>query len=378
MVVMYHSDSQYVQDFINIQFFSRQAHSMTSISSSTSASNSTNATNKENTTNSNNATSVGQSSNDANNAGGNLAMSNNQYNQYRLKVEDALSYLDQVKLQFERTPDVYDQFLEIMKEFKSQSIDTPGVIQRVSNLFKGHNDLIEGFNTFLPPGYKIEVSHNDQVHFTAPNSSMTSIVQTFGTGPSGSFTITKPKASSTPPITSTAATTVLNLAIGGVKNEPQNSGAQGSNSALNLNKQAASQLQALRSTGSINFSTTALQQQAQALIYNVSNQTPPPSSSANAQTSISALSIQQPVVVQPLQTNPANNGAAATPSSSSSSSAATPPSQVEFGHAITYVNKIKSRFHNQPDVYKSFLEILHTYQKQQKNIKEVKLSQTKK
>lgn len=47
-----------------------------------------------------------------------------------------------------------------------------------------------------------------------------------------------------------------------------------------------------------------------------------------------------------------------------------PQSQVEFGHAINYVNKIKSRFSNQPDIYKSFLEILHTYQKQQKNLKE--------
>ena len=37
------------------------------------------------------------------------------------------------------------------------SIDTPGVIARVSNLFKGHPDLIVGFNTFLPPGFKIEV-----------------------------------------------------------------------------------------------------------------------------------------------------------------------------------------------------------------------------
>lgn len=36
-------------------------------------------------------------------------------------------------------------------------IDTPGVIQRVSELFKGNNNLILGFNTFLPPGYKIEV-----------------------------------------------------------------------------------------------------------------------------------------------------------------------------------------------------------------------------
>lgn len=54
----------------------------------------------------------------------------------RLKVEDALSYLDQVKYKFGDQPQVYNDFLDIMKEFKSQSIDTPGVIQRVSNLFK--------------------------------------------------------------------------------------------------------------------------------------------------------------------------------------------------------------------------------------------------
>lgn len=38
------------------------------------------------------------------------------------------------------------------------------MIKRVSELFKGHNSLILGFNTFLPPGYKIEV-----VHETIPN-----------------------------------------------------------------------------------------------------------------------------------------------------------------------------------------------------------------
>ena len=81
----------------------------------------------------------------------------------RLKVEDALSYLDQVKFKFNNQPQVYNDFLDIMKEFKSQSIDTPGVIQRVSTLFKGHPELIVGFNTFLPPGYKIEMQANDQV-----------------------------------------------------------------------------------------------------------------------------------------------------------------------------------------------------------------------
>lgn len=44
---------------------------------------------------------------------------------------------------------------------------------------------------------------------------------------------------------------------------------------------------------------------------------------------------------------------------------------VEFNHAITYVNKIKNRFSTQPDTYKKFLEILQTYQKDQKPIGEV-------
>jgi paired amphipathic helix protein Sin3a len=86
---------------------------------------------------------------------------------HRLKVEDALSYLDQVKYKFGNQPQVYNDFLDIMKEFKSQSLDTPGVIERVSNLFKGHAELIVGFNTFLPPGYKIEVQQTtEQVSFS--------------------------------------------------------------------------------------------------------------------------------------------------------------------------------------------------------------------
>ena len=37
-----------------------------------------------------------------------------------LNVTDALSYLDAVKNQFQDNPDVYNQFLDIMKDFKSQ------------------------------------------------------------------------------------------------------------------------------------------------------------------------------------------------------------------------------------------------------------------
>ena len=38
-----------------------------------------------------------------------------------LNVKDALSYLDQVKFQFQDQPDVYNKFLDIMKDFKSQA-----------------------------------------------------------------------------------------------------------------------------------------------------------------------------------------------------------------------------------------------------------------
>ncbi|KAI7871546.1 hypothetical protein BDF14DRAFT_1873462 [Spinellus fusiger] len=80
-----------------------------------------------------------------------------------LNVKDALTYLDQVKLQFSDQPEVYNKFLDIMKDFKSQAIDTPGVIERVSGLFKGHPSLISGFNTFLPPGYRIECSTDERL-----------------------------------------------------------------------------------------------------------------------------------------------------------------------------------------------------------------------
>jgi len=68
-----------------------------------------------------------------------------------------MGYLEKVKKKFENKPQVYNQFLDIMKDFKSQTINTEGVIERVKTLFKGNKHLILGFNQFLPPGYKIEL-----------------------------------------------------------------------------------------------------------------------------------------------------------------------------------------------------------------------------
>ncbi|GLB39349.1 putative histone deacetylase (HDAC) interacting [Lyophyllum shimeji] len=101
-----------------------------------------------------------------------------------LNVTDALGYLDAVKVQFADQPNVYNQFLDIMKEFKNELIDTPGVIRRVSQLFNGHASLIQGFNTFLPVGYRIECTNDAQdagfITVTTPGGTQ---VQTTNNGP---------------------------------------------------------------------------------------------------------------------------------------------------------------------------------------------------
>ncbi len=181
-----------------------------------------------------------------------------------LNVKDALSYLDQVKVQFHEQPDVYNKFLDIMKDFKSQSIDTPGVIDRVSTLFRGHPNLIQGFNTFLPPGYRIECSFDPsdphQIRVTTPMGTTTHNGSPAGFG-------------------------------------------------------------AFRENGS----TQMAQLQAAA-----TGQRLPPQTAEQKQRG-----------------------------------------PVEFNHAINYVKKIKNRFANQPDTYKIFLEILQTYQREQKPIQDV-------
>ncbi|MCH0628478.1 hypothetical protein JNB11_00605 [Kocuria palustris] len=202
-------------------------------------------------------------------------------NVYRtLNVKDALLYLDQVKIKFYSQPDVYNDFLDIMKDFKLQLIDTPGVIDRVLTLFRGHPGLIQGFNTFLPPGYRIEISLDPQ----DPN----------------------PVRVITPTGTTTPATA------------------------------AAASAAAAATT------TPVLKQEEKPSVQPLPQPQQP----------------QQPVLL------------AATTSEAAAASQV-PGGQIEFNHAINYVNKIKTRFANQPDIYKQFLEILQTYQREQKPIGEV-------
>ncbi|KAI8074057.1 hypothetical protein BC940DRAFT_324654 [Gongronella butleri] len=268
-------------------------------------------------------------------------------NGYRpLNVKDALSYLDQVKMQFAEHPEVYNKFLDIMKDFKSQAIDTPGVIERVSTLFRGHPLLISGFNTFLPPGYCIECMTDehgqDVIKVTTPQG-----INLSNAG--------EP------------------IRLGGSESAPPHDpvyyghlysygGPQGAQTSAQQAPSATSQANAAHT----------LAQSAQQQVHPSSNaprygQTPPPSQNAPSThphhphaPPPSHYPMQQPYTAAPPPPPP--------PQDDAMSHRRAP---VEFNHAINYVNKIKNRFASEPDVYKQFLEILQTYQKEQRPIQEV-------
>lgn len=270
-----------------------------------------------------------------------------------LRVEDALLYLDDVKREFGDRPRVYNEFLGIMKNFKSQEVDTPGVIARVSKLFRGYNNLILGFNKFLPDGYKISMQElemqdamyaREQEMLRAQQASMAS------------------KGGPAP------------MSIDG----PGRAGPMGMMAHVHG-----------LSTGS---PPQHLQQQQQPLQM-MSNVGPKPGLPGRAselfaggalkgktpEQKLPAVSHQQPRPPKQPGSGKGSAGKAGKgrkgPGSASSSQQAAPQPQthhaVEFDHAISYVTTIKRRFQNDPSTYHSFLEILHTYQKEQRGIKDV-------
>ena len=95
----------------------------------------------------------------------------------RLTTNDALSYLREVKERFRDNRQVYESFLAIMKDFKSSKVDTYGVIERVKTLFKGHQHLILGFNTFLPKGYEISLDEPAKAGAARPAGQPVEFVQ---------------------------------------------------------------------------------------------------------------------------------------------------------------------------------------------------------
>ncbi|KAF2270735.1 hypothetical protein CC78DRAFT_528469 [Lojkania enalia] len=291
-------------------------------------------------------------------------------------LNDALSYLDQVKVQFADHPDVYNRFLDIMKDFKSGAIDTPGVIERVSTLFAGNPNLIQGFNTFLPPGYKIECGTNGD-----PNAIRV-------TTPMGTMVSTMPAARPRSPPRSNA----VNGNAAAMNESPYYESAQNRHWPQQARNQPQEAQEAMfspssRHVGQPHFASQQGQPGPAPISPEMTNR-----SHTDAAASAAALAHQQEQRgVSQLQNavSAATGRAIISPSVDSSvpvpSQAVNGANQaapgggvgaekrgpVEFNHAISYVNKIKNRFASQPDIYKQFLEILQTYQRESKPIQDV-------
>ncbi|KAK0465461.1 histone deacetylase complex, SIN3 component [Desarmillaria tabescens] len=234
-----------------------------------------------------------------------------------LNVTDALSYLDAVKVQFQDKPEVYNRFLDIMKDFKSQVIDTPGVISRVSRLFHGNPTLIGGFNTFLPVGYRIDVSADP----LDPNT----------------ITVTTPQG------TTTQSTN--NFGIARIQ-PPRDIPGFGPNLAHPLPYPPGIPPPLLPPLGSRSMTPQA---------YHLSHV--PPQFDPNF----------SPGFHQNTQTN----AAASLLGNLNNKNAVEKQPPGEFNHAIQYLNKIKAKYSDVPNTYKQFLDILQTYQKEQKHTQEV-------
>ncbi|KAK2758744.1 Transcriptional regulatory protein sin3 [Arachnomyces sp. PD_36] len=304
-------------------------------------------------------------------------------------LNDALSYLDQVKVRFVEQPDVYNRFLDIMKDFKSQAIDTPGVIQRVSTLFNGHPALIQGFNTFLPPGYRIECGTEDNpdaIRVTTPSGTNTLSMQTRPQG--GVEVVTETTGSNTAgPQARPEYYEQPQATWQQQQRQPQQQGAL-SNSVDSYSPN--------RLAGSNVYGQPSAQVQGQE--YEYQNQQEQQASAANAaaiahqqeqrgvsqlQNAVSAAATAGAGRGPMMQISPGNGQAAGaaqpmnglaglgTGALQASQADLNKRGPVEFNHAISYVNKIKNRFSNAPEIYKQFLEILQTYQRESKPIQDV-------
>lgn len=336
-------------------------------------------------------------------------------------MEDALLYLDQVKVEFGDRPHIYNEFLDIMKTFKTQQIDTPGVIRRVSNLFQGNRRLVLGFNTFLPEGYRIELPDGDGppvAVFRAPGEVA---VRHDLSGPNiPPVRFHEPPQAQPPSHTGMASgPSAMQVASGqppqqqpGRVGPPGYDGIMAGRGAVGPSSQQQQQLHhkhngvmidrgagGLPNKGAMH--TQAIgdphgqqqiqqqqlkQQQQQQLSQHHSMGSrpldapsigrvglPPQPGRAGLVGGQGQSQPPQQVIRQQQPMGNNNKPPSGSPSAGGASGGfpQQPGQPLEFDHAIHYVTQIKKRFADEPETYKKFLEILHTYQKEQRGIKEV-------
>eukprot|EP00985_Skeletonema_marinoi_P001774 scaffold704_cov131-Skeletonema_marinoi.AAC.1 len=279
-------------------------------------------------------------------------------------------------MEFGDRPQIYNEFLDIMKTFKSQEIDTPGVIRRVAALFHGNKRLVLGFNTFLPEGFRIELPLDGSPFPVYREPGRAGVIQiplpgnpNFPSAGGGGGRMGDMKPAAMPPSGGGGPPSAgqqpprpgmppASSAPGGMLRAPPPpvlSAFPPPGSAVPPAAAAA----APRPGGPPGAAGMPPHSGPQRFGGGPS-QFPPAAAAAGAAAPSSGPSKLA-----------AAAAAAKKPSSSPTGQNNEAPAPVEFDHAINYVTTIKKRFHAHPEIYRKFLEILHTYQKEQRGIKEV-------
>ncbi|XP_002873704.2 paired amphipathic helix protein Sin3-like 2 [Arabidopsis lyrata subsp. lyrata] len=80
-------------------------------------------------------------------------------------MAECRAYFKEVKDTFHDQREKYDMFIRVMSDLRARRIRHYTAFARLKELFKGHNELIIGFNTFLPPGYKITLDDDVEDSF---------------------------------------------------------------------------------------------------------------------------------------------------------------------------------------------------------------------
>ncbi|KAI0560457.1 Transcriptional regulatory protein Sin3-like protein [Gracilaria domingensis] len=284
-----------------------------------------------------------------------------------LKVEDALAYLEKVKSQFSDQISVYNQFLDIMKEFKAQSIDTKQVIHRVAELFRGHKELILGFNTFLPPGYNICVTEGSS-----------GVLMTGFEGPGGFSEL--PPARKVPSKNSTSRSNSKK------KQNAANSNATASSVALSPKRRdskkphhtssstpgTALNAQHLQSAGADHPQSLHPQHPATSFDHDekqhLGTQSLPSEDKYSGPPGKGFGSRRPLAKVEEDMRAPQTSGM---PRTSRPKQEETQARAMEFERAIGFVTSIKERFADTPKTYEEFLETLTRFRSEQTSIREV-------
>lgn len=264
------------------------------------------------------------------------------------QLNDALAYLDRVKAEFHDQPEVYNKFLQIMRDFKVNayqlpffkfnlffSIDSNGVIYRLVHLFMGHKALIEGFNAFLPKSHHIDPMVAEtgvlppHIIAAAMHSGITQTLpphpQMLGKMPAGAG-----------PMSASTAQQTINLS------HYVNTGNMPSSWSHEQGPPQPHPSQGYYTSGPMPGYTQ-----------------PPPPSAPPAQQRAPIESFRGPAAVPP------------PPPQAIAPGGGEKKASPQFNKAFGYVKKIKQRFQNDPETYKAFLAALHSYHKEQLSIHEV-------